>query len=405
MATRKESLAGILLFFLVILLPVQGYSIETFPYLHWSHLSKGESLPDSGKFFDQLFLQSFQKSLKQLSRSKIGRTLKCSQVVTKMAVDFMTRPRLKSFPGLYSLLKYFESPFMAYLIFSPDISQRRWPHQQKIAGFGRFSENVKKSVYRRLTRYRFWKWMAPQFKIYGVYVSGDKIDHMIMRGLSIFLRYTYLTEVKKRNVFKSRDDAFDMELASELGKYGILSSAVVSFADLHANDQGFKMYRDLCAKKILSKVEGKWVMSSKWSLKKYMIPDLDESYQLSFYYNGQWPLINLYYYLHNKGLYTIYGKKISRFRRWVIKARYLYISNPVVRRFANIWPHVRPELKKRCNLQKSRAVQKLFKWYQARKVRYYAHRHLDWLIKKKVIPNPGQQSLQRVCQQRVLAKN
>ena len=73
---------------------------------------------------------------------------------------------------------------------------------------------------------------------------------------------------------------------------GGTSTGVLSFADLEANFQGFRLVRSLCAddgRPSLARGEGGiWVLSGRVDIRDYINPDWDEAFNPSFYIKRRW---------------------------------------------------------------------------------------------------------------------
>jgi len=127
------------------------------------------------------------------------------------------------------------------------------------------------------------KKLAPIVNVNGVYVGGDKIGHMTGVGLSMYT--TYLTSRKfGRSVKKAEKKAFDLSYFTEITILGGMGSKVISFGDLEANYQGYKMFRDLCEKGYVAKdTKGQWHLKRKINLSNYINPYMNEIFNPSVY--------------------------------------------------------------------------------------------------------------------------
>lgn len=148
------------------------------------------------------------------------------------------------------------------------------------------------SIYRGLT-FPFILPMSRTVNVNGIHLGIDKLMHMIGFGRRYYMNYLdYVAE--------GLDEEAAMEKMILRGwtleriTVGGLVDGIVSYADLEANFQGFRLARDLCtgdAPHVVRR-DGQWVQVRDIAIREYVTPEFDESYYPSKYQGLRRRLVN-----------------------------------------------------------------------------------------------------------------
>lgn len=109
---------------------------------------------------------------------------------------------------------------------------------------GKFKKEFKESIFKDLT----WResialntyGLGPVIKIKDVMIGTDKIGHFFSEGYAYFEKASY----RRWNIQK----ALDFGSSTEAGFYGFMMSGIYSFADLSANFNGLRFWRNVSRK-------------------------------------------------------------------------------------------------------------------------------------------------------------
>ncbi len=127
-------------------------------------------------------------------------------------------------------------------------------------------------------------YILPMFRtirVGEVHFGLDKIGHFFGYGRRYHQRYLRMLEEGA-----AEDEAVERVVrwgfSSEMLLVGKLMDGVFSHADLEANFQGFILARDFCEgpDPYFVNEDGKWRLTRKIDLRKYITPDFDESYNV-----------------------------------------------------------------------------------------------------------------------------
>ena len=137
---------------------------------------------------------------------------------------------------------------------------------------------VDKSIYKDVEYFKV-KVFGISLMAYDVYFGIDKLGHFLTTGLDYYKKYIRYIN-RGYSVKKSEIKAIKKGIFSEKTYYGLIISGVFSFADLEANYQGLKFARSFCEGEspLIKKVNNKWKLTRKISLKNYINPNWDESF-------------------------------------------------------------------------------------------------------------------------------
>lgn len=162
---------------------------------------------------------------------------------------------------------------------------RRWGADVSPSSRGEWGDRYRKeSVYRYAPLIVMGSLVPldPAVSLAGVHVGTDKIGHFITRGLYYYDRYL---ERRARGMSEeeAERDVVIVGFREEKGWLGYGTNGVLSFADLEANWQGFKMFRELCENPATGLVlkGGKWVLQEPFSIARWVTPCWDEGFNPS----------------------------------------------------------------------------------------------------------------------------
>jgi hypothetical protein len=229
------------------------------------------------------------------------------------------------------------------------------------------SERYKKSIFRRELPFKNFE----QYQDYileiqidevvnvdGIYIGLDKLTHFTASGFLYYKIYRLALEF-----VESKEAAIEMAIAigiyGEKNILGKIATGVFSFADLESNYQGFLFALDLCNSGLTQlKRSGKgWELSGSFDLRNYVNPFWDESFNPSYYFEGQ----NL----------TLLPK-----------------SNTVLQ---NI-PHY-------CLKYKTNRIQDIFKYYERVADSSFSVNYLNKLVKNGELPDPSPFNIRTMCKE------
>lgn len=192
----------------------------------------------------------------------------------------------------------------------------------------------------------------------GVYIGLDKITHFTASGYLYYRIYHLVLEQ-----VHSEDAAIRMAISAgiygEKNILGKLPSGVFSYADLESNYQGFRFAMDLCdnGTAYLSRTGKGWELKGQFDIRNYVNPNWDESYNPSFYYEGQ----NM----------TLMPK-----------------SQAVL----NNIPHY-------CLKFQTDRIQEIFEYYDSKAEASFSMDYLKQLIEAEELPNPSPFDIRKICKE------
>lgn len=124
--------------------------------------------------------------------------------------------------------------------------------------------------------------LDPAVRVGDVLFGTDKIGHFFTNGLRYFDRY-----LEARAAGGSEEEAVRAAVISgvveESNLLGLGVSGIFSYGDLHANDRGFRFFRELCegSEPDLTVVDGRWILRRPFAIDRYVDPCWDESWSTS----------------------------------------------------------------------------------------------------------------------------
>ena len=118
--------------------------------------------------------------------------------------------------------------------------------------------------------------------INNIYFGIDKLSHFLGSGYEYYKRYLKEKESTSSD-FLADYSAIKWGTEMENTILGGWSVGIVSYADLEANFQGFKMAKDFCDKSHLIYQEKKWQLVKEIRVQDYVTPNWDESYNPNSY--------------------------------------------------------------------------------------------------------------------------
>lgn len=124
--------------------------------------------------------------------------------------------------------------------------------------------------------------LDPAVRVGDVLFGTDKIGHFFTNGLRYFDRY-----LQARAAGQSEEEAVRaaviLGVLEESNLLGLGVSGIFSYADLHANDRGFRFFRELCegSDPVLVVIDGHWRLRRPFAIERYIDPCWDESWNTS----------------------------------------------------------------------------------------------------------------------------
>jgi hypothetical protein len=293
-------------------------------------------------------IKDSKNTINQILRLKLEKTL-------KMANDKKM--------SCYKLTKYFghEVSFGNQALL--DVPMR---HNQELDQIPRQDSNreffYEDSIFYGIKRFDYGRgdnrFLSPTFKVAGVHLGGDKISHITYIGLNYYKTYHFFFERYKKSYSfkeahrKAEEKAINFGIFQEKTITGLnfSSSGTFSFADMEANYQGLKLFQRLCGgnKPYIIKKNSSWVIKSFIDISSYITPELDESYNPNYY------------------------------RAW-------------------FWKKIKPNLKKYCNPETLRALNKMKRDYFKFNEKSFSYHYLKNKIRKKELKDGRSFSLENVC--------
>jgi len=305
------------LFFFVSL---SSFALETDNYLSWD-----KELSDSSSHINRYLSDSINSSLSVIPDH---RNKTCEEITELIAKEFESH-------------LVHDNPVENWL-FQVLTSQEMFPEGLHY---------VEESIYR--DPYRFyipWFGLAPTIQVNGFYFGTDKLSHFASTGM-IYFRI-YKDEMRKGKISADATrKAIDWGIRDEKTVHGYWASGVFSYADLEANYQGLKFYKDFCKKDgsfLSQKNDGEWKLVRTPDIAEYVSGFWDETFELSYRLPENW-------------------KKVSG----VIREKY-------------------------CVLSATDGVKKRFQYYRQSSVPGFSK---EYIRQQKDLPDPSElQSISSLCQ-------
>jgi len=130
---------------------------------------------------------------------------------------------------------------------------------------------------------------SPTIQVGGVLIGTDKLGHFVSEGWRYYERYR---RARRRGLPPPRAEEYAIRTGVLVERLilGKAVSGVLSLADLEANYQGMRFYRDLCEgpRPLLQLVGDRWRLVRGVDLAEYVGPEWDESYQPNVYGPRRW---------------------------------------------------------------------------------------------------------------------
>jgi hypothetical protein len=128
--------------------------------------------------------------------------------------------------------------------------------------------------------------------VYGIYSGADKFGHFTSFGVR-YLKKLHKSMKKGRSFRKALDKVLHYGYRSEKSYVGMMFTKVFSRGDLEANYQGLVFSSSLCEEGSKFKLVhngSDWVFENldSFTIKDYINPDWDESYNNSIFTNKRW---------------------------------------------------------------------------------------------------------------------
>jgi len=170
------------------------------------------------------------------------------------------------------------------------IEDRARFNQLPINGYLTDKEYLKRSIIKNLM---FGVALSRVVNVYGVYTGSDKLGHFTSFGVRYLKRYHKLLK-KGFSEEQALEKVLEFGYTSENSYVGKMFTKVLSRGDLEANYQGFVFAKSLCDEKGDQPhldFDGEfWQLENveNFSIKKYIGPSWDESYNTSVFTNKKW---------------------------------------------------------------------------------------------------------------------
>lgn len=242
---------------LLLLTSLGAQALETDNYLVWNR-----ELKDSAHHIDRYFSETISAALKRIPDHE---KMSCEQVTMEVSREFISR-------------LVHDNPVENWLFSELDEDEM----------FPRNLNYVEESIYREPYRFYIpWFGLAPNIQVNGFYFGTDKLSHFASTGRTYFKIYRkHLAGGSTSEDAEKK--AIDWGIQDEKTLHGFWASGVFSYADLEANYQGLKFYKDLCEKNHLQKIGNAWVLSKETRISDYVGPGWDETFEASYRQPGNW---------------------------------------------------------------------------------------------------------------------
>lgn len=246
-----------IIFFISLILFFNTYALETDQFI-----AGNIDLKDSTSVMNSYFLENMDKAI-DWANSKNG--LSCHDValkVMKNATGYFTLSQASTFASKTPLIDRFPND---------KVSERGYINQS----FYEHSWLPLQVVY-----------LARTISINNIHVGTDKLGHFSHMGMRYYKNYLRLI----KNGMESEDAIRKSIISGFSSEYGFLGygiDGVLSYGDLEGNYQGFMFALDMCRGEnpIIIQKENIWMKNPEhlFDLKNYFTPQMDESYNLSFW--------------------------------------------------------------------------------------------------------------------------
>jgi|TARA_B100000315_G_scaffold238243_1_gene255847 hypothetical protein len=322
----------------ILILKVFVLAGEVDQYLAWNQLPNDES-----HYLNKLFNEEIQAALDNINKKHSD--CSCEEAAGRILKHFgigLNTPLEKQLKKLIDLDKYPPNEIHISERYKRSIFRKDIPNK-KIKQYQEYSLNLQ---------------IDEVINVGGVYIGLDKLTHFTASGYLYYKIYRLALEFAD-----SKEAAIEMAIAmgiyGEKNILGKIPTGVFSFADLESNYQGFQFALDLCSSgSTRLKRSGKgWELSRSFDLRNYVNPYWDESFNPSYYFEGQ----NL----------TLMPK-----------------SNTVLQ---NI-PHY-------CLKYKTNRIQDIFNYYDRVANPSFSVNFLNKLVKKGELPDPSPFNIRMMCKE------
>ena len=245
-------------------------ALETDQFMAWN-----TNLEDSTGALNQKFNDIVNIALRRINKEK--QIYQCHQVINKIAKAFRTWTDRRINNWIYQNLDVYPPQDLGWL------------------------EQYKLSIYYDGNGSLSWPLpipLEPTIKVNNILIGIDKISHFILLGKRYFITYQKALQ-EGANEIKANQLAVEAGIEREKGALGLRSTGVMSFADLEANYQGFKWFKQLCdnQKPVLVKDDiGNWSIKRQIDLTEFISPLWDESFNPSVYSRARWETVRLNLY-------------------------------------------------------------------------------------------------------------
>jgi len=322
----------------ILILNIFVFAGEVDQYLAWNQLPNDES-----HYLNTLFNEEIQAALNNINKKHSD--CSCEEAAGRILKHFgigLNTSLEKQLKNLIDLDKYPPNDIHISERYKRSIFRKEVPNKN-IIKYQEYSLNLQ---------------IDEVVNVGGIYIGLDKLTHFTASGYLYYKIYRLALEFAD-----SKEAAIEMAIA--MGIYGEknilvkIPTGVFSFADLESNYQGFQFALDLCGSGLTQlKRSGKgWELSRSFDLRNYVNPYWDESFNTSFYFEGQ----NL----------TLMPK-----------------SNTVLQ---NI-PHY-------CLKYKTDRIQNIFNYYDSIANPSFSVKHLKKLVLKGELPNPSPFNIRIMCKE------
>lgn len=247
-----------LLFSFFLLSSASSMALETDNYLSW-----GKNLSDSAPHINRYFSETIAGALEKIPDHEKS----CEAMTALIAEEFESH-------------LVHDNPVENWL-FSVLTKDEMFPTGLNYVG---------ESIYREPYRFYIpWFGLAPTIQVNGYYFGTDKLSHFASTGM-IYFRIYRKEMMDGHSSEVALKKAIDWGIRDEKTVHGFWASGVFSYADIEANYQGLRFYRNFCTgnRPYLKKENGFWTLSALPDIRNFVNGSWDESFLLSYRKPSNW---------------------------------------------------------------------------------------------------------------------
>lgn len=136
--------------------------------------------------------------------------------------------------------------------------------------------------------YARWLRPSPTLQVNEIRFGSDKLAHFFSEGWWYYKHWR--KRQHKQTMEQVQHSMFLFGVGLEQGIQGLKMTGIFSPADLEANYQGFRFYRQLCHadEPLFTEKDGRWYFSRSFDISDYVQPEWDESWNPNIYSPKRW---------------------------------------------------------------------------------------------------------------------